>query len=125
MTNYYSKDPSTLNSFDTRIHGRCGYIRQALPFQIKDYSFSKFSLHIDGVNSKLSDIDYLSASEQALTSHGFKYDVNSPAYFRKNAILKKVSSIIAPAKGVSYRDHYLNMLGEVLKLFDQQVSRSD
>ena len=59
---------------ETKIHGRCGYIRQGFPFIFKDYKYNKFSLHIDGVNSKLSDIDYLSEMGYSLTRHNFPID---------------------------------------------------
>ena len=47
---------------DKLIHGRCGYLRQGYPFIIKDYDFNKLNLHIDGLNGKLSDIDYYDAA---------------------------------------------------------------
>lgn len=43
---------------DKVIHGRCGYLRQGLPMVFKDYEFNKINMHLDGVNGKLSDIDY-------------------------------------------------------------------
>ena len=52
---YYSEDASN------RIEGRCGYLRQAFPFVIKDYDFTKVSLMVDGINSQLSDIDFYDA----------------------------------------------------------------
>ena len=56
LKSYYSGSSS--NPFQNRIHGRCGYIRQAIPFIIKEFEFGKISLMIDGVNSQLSDIDF-------------------------------------------------------------------
>jgi hypothetical protein len=41
------------------IKGRCGYIRQGFPFIFKDFKYSKINIHIEGINGKLSDIDYL------------------------------------------------------------------
>ena len=56
LESYYAS--ASENPFEKKIHGRCGYIRQAIPFIIKDYDFGKISLMIDGVNSQLSDIDF-------------------------------------------------------------------
>ena len=49
---------------DKKIHGRCGYRRQGFPFVIKDGSFNSYAIHVDGVNSKLADIDYNNALKE-------------------------------------------------------------
>ena len=49
------------------IHGRCGYLRQGFPFIFRDYDFNKFNLHLDGVNGKLSDIDYYDNAMQTVS----------------------------------------------------------
>jgi len=59
------KDPGDVKSLlddSKQIHGRCGYLRQGFPFVFKDYDFNKFNLHLDGLNGKLSDIDYYHAA---------------------------------------------------------------
>jgi len=85
LDSYYSGASS--NPFASRIHGRCGYIRQAIPFIIKDYDFGKISLMIDGVNSQLSDIDFYDQTRSAIKSTGFTYDVTLPGYFRRNPFI--------------------------------------
>lgn len=50
LQNYYL-DASLDYPFSGRVHGRCGYIRQAFPLIIRDYDFSKISLVLDGSNS--------------------------------------------------------------------------
>ena len=40
------------NFFNTRIEGRCGYLRQAYSMMFSnEYDFNKFSLFVDGVNA--------------------------------------------------------------------------
>jgi hypothetical protein len=48
LASYYANKPF---NFDSKVKGRCGYIRQAFPFEIADYDFTKVSLLIDGPNS--------------------------------------------------------------------------
>ena len=71
----YSQDDNLndLLNDDRLIHGRCGYIRQGFPFIFKDISFNTLAMHVDGVNSKLSDIDYVTAMKGYIDS--FKVDV--------------------------------------------------
>lgn len=79
--------------FEEQIHGRCGYIRQAYPFIIKDYEFSKISLNIEGQNSMLSDLDYYDSVRRAVQDKSvFDYTVSLPAYFRKNPYLQHVTN---------------------------------
>ena len=78
---YYTTDS------DERIEGRCGYLRQGFPFIIKDYSFTKVSLMVDGINSQLSDIDFYDAVRKSIKSTSLSYDVTLPAYFRKNPFI--------------------------------------
>jgi len=33
-------------------------LRQGFPLLFKDFDFNKINMHLDGVNGKLSDIDY-------------------------------------------------------------------
>jgi len=86
LTNYYI-GKKTADPFKQRVHGRCGYIRQAFPFIIKDYDFTKVSLVLDGPNSQLSDIDFYDAVRNAIrTTESLSYDL-LPSYFRKNPYL--------------------------------------
>lgn len=86
LANYYL-DQQTGFPFEQRIHGRCGYIRQAFPLIIKDYDFNKFSLVLDGPNSQLSDIDFYVAIQKAIAkSTSFGYDL-APYYYRKNTYI--------------------------------------
>ena len=66
LQNYYL-DPAMDYPFSGRVHGRCGYIRQAFPMIIRDYDFGKISLILDGPNSQLSDIDFYDAIRKAIT----------------------------------------------------------
>jgi hypothetical protein len=89
LDNYYvgTSATKTSNPFANRIHGRCGYIRQAIPFIIKDYEFNKISLMIDGVNSQLSDIDFYDQVRKSVKRTDFVYDVTLPGYFRRNPFI--------------------------------------
>jgi hypothetical protein len=50
LKNYYVEH--TLDyPFGGRVHGRCGYIRQAFAIVVRDYDFGKISLVLDGPNS--------------------------------------------------------------------------
>jgi len=73
--------------FDQSIKGRCGYIRDAYPFVIKNYEYSKVSLSMEGHNSMLSDIDFYDSLRQGLKLVGFNFDISSPSYFRNNSYL--------------------------------------
>jgi len=116
-------------SDEAKIHGRCGYIRQGFPFIFKDYKWNKLSFHIDGVNSKLSDLDYLSNVQEITDANSIGYDLISPSYFRKNKFISWLTNKVAPksTKGSakSMRDIYLDGLSEILKLFETSVSRVD
>lgn len=81
---------------EKEIHGRCGYIRQGFPFIFKDYNFNKFSLHINGLNGMLSDVDYLHESAAAVQGQGWAMDMSTPAYFRNNYFLKWFGNVLAP-----------------------------
>lgn len=86
LTNYYS-DQESEYSFKSRIHGRCGYIRQAFPFLIKDYDFTKISLVLDGPNSQLSDIDFYDAIRSAIKkTDTLSYDLHQ-GYYRRNPFI--------------------------------------
>ena len=118
------------------IHGRCGYLRQGYPLIIKDYEFNKMNLHVDGLNGKLSDIDYYDAARQAASDAGFYPDVSAPPYFKNNKAISFVSKFLSgddkktekgkrgsstPKGEKTIRDHYLDILGQILKLFEQSV----
>ena len=66
---------------DKRIRGRCGYIRLGYPFIFKGFNINKWSLHIEGKNGKLSDMDYLHSFSSFLE---LPYEVGSPPYFKRN-----------------------------------------
>lgn len=78
-------------------------------------------MHIDGVNSKLSDIDYLSDLELVLAAQGFSYDLQSPPYFRKNVFLQSVARQLSErnkkslAGFRSIREFYLETLDAILQ----------
>ena len=111
LSNYYMGQDVMLNqvsdeklrgilSGKNAIEGRCGYIRQGFPIIVRDYIFNKVSLHIDGVNGKLSDIDYLDAALHTVTRQvGLPKELSgSPAYFKKNKALQMLSNFFAPPK---------------------------
>ena len=105
---------NSLESFDDEmIHGRCGYIRQGFPLIVRDMAYNRFLLHTDGVNGKLSDIDYLSAALDAVRRHVevSKEISGTPAYFRKAKWLNKLADWLAPQnKRDSIREQYLDFL---------------
>ena len=51
LNHYYSSKKTSSDPFQTKIKGRCGYIRQAFPIIINDYDFTRVSLILDGANS--------------------------------------------------------------------------
>lgn len=69
---------------ETQIRGRCGYIRQGFPVALRDLNYDKILLHIEGVNGKLTDIDYLTAALTTVQRHsGVPKEVSgTPAWFR-------------------------------------------
>lgn len=85
---------------------------------LKDYKFNKFHLHMDGVNSKLSDIDYLSAMEQYLQVRDIQYDTQAPGYFRKNKFIAYLTRLISRRDlGLgrkSINDYFLDLLDSIL-----------
>ena len=127
LKNYYmgherfsSNDLKALLDDDQLIHGRCGYLRQGYPFIIRDYNFNKINLHVDGLNGKLSDIDYYDAARIAISQHEFHPDVSAPSYFKSNQVLSKISKFLAGddkskgKKAKTLRDHYLEFLDQIL-----------
>ncbi len=98
------------------MHGRCGYIRQAFPFIIKDYDFSKLSLLLDGPNSQLSDIDFYDATRRQISkTKVFEIDLASN-YYQKNKFINyfqtQCDSIVAA---------YLNGLTQVLNYYEKNI----
>ena len=69
---------------ENQIRGRCGYIRQGFPVTLRDLSYDRMLLHIDGINGKLTDIDYLSAVLSAISNNpGVSKEISgTPAWFR-------------------------------------------
>ena len=122
-----NNDLKSLLDDDKLIHGRCGYLRQGYPFIIKDYDFNKLNLHIDGLNGKLSDIDYYDAARQVTSDAGFYPDVSAPSYFKSNQAISMISKFMSGddkskgKKGKSLRDHYLDLLNQILQLFEQRA----
>jgi hypothetical protein len=71
------------------VHGRCGYIRQAFPFIVKDADFTKLSLMVDGLNQQLNDLDFYDAMRKAVKStNSLTYDTDK-AYYRNNQFIKE------------------------------------
>ena len=81
--------------------------------------FNSIALHVDGVNSKLSDIDYFVSMKEYL--HDFKLDVAYPPYFKHNKFLAVLSNYLGPSKGGGFRNVFHQGLKEILKLFDMQL----
>ena len=84
-------------------------------------AFDKMLLHIEGVNGKLSDIDYLSAVLSAVQRFsGVAKEVSgTPAWFRSNKPLMELSNLLAPStKGAtSVRDTFLDGLKSLRLVF--------
>jgi hypothetical protein len=53
----------------------------------KDYDFNKINMHLDGVNGKLSDIDYYDTALYAIEEASFTVDIAAPAYFKSNKVI--------------------------------------
>lgn len=135
---YKTDDLKNLLDDEKLIHGRCGYIRQGYPLIIKDYDFNKINLHVDGLNGKLSDIDYYDAARTAVSDAGLHPDTSAPPYFKNNKAISYLTKYLSgddkrekgkngkkPAKGdKTIRDYYLDGLAEILKLFEQSVQRT-
>jgi hypothetical protein len=85
---------------------------------LKDYHWNKFSLHVEGINAKTSDLDYLNELNQAIGRQGYSWDYFKPAYFRKNKFISKATEILAPKnkKQFNVRNQLLNGLHEIVKL---------
>lgn len=96
------------------MHGRCGYIRQAFPFVIKDYDFSKLSLLLDGPNSQLSDLDFYDAVRRLvkLTKY-FDADLANN-YYNKN---KFITYFQTNCEAIVQA--YLNGLTQVLNYYEK------
>ena len=80
LENYYHPDLKMHgsireDSFETRVEGRCGYIRQAYAFNIQESDFNKFSIFLDGKNSQLPDIDFFDVTADAFPINNLKYDL--------------------------------------------------
>jgi hypothetical protein len=80
----------------------------------KDMDFNKINMHLDGVNGKLSDIDYYDTVLYGIIDVGLSVDVAAPAYFKNNKAISYVSKMLAPVDGSkkasskgSIRDAYL------------------
>lgn len=84
--NNQDKIKDLLNN-DKLIHGRCGYLRQGFPLVFKDFEFNKINMHMDGVNGKLSDIDYYDTILTSVEKADFVADIGAPLYFKKNEYL--------------------------------------
>ena len=86
-------------------------------------------MHIDGVNGKLSDIDYYDTVLTSVEQADFVADIGAPLYFKRNTVFQALVNFIAPEnpnkKGTSkggIRDAYLSVLDEILKLFDMRAT---
>jgi hypothetical protein len=87
---------------------------------LKDYQWNKFALHVEGINAKTSDLDYLNALNQAIGGHGFSWDYFKPAYFRKNKFIAKATEVLAPKsrKQFSLRDTILDGMEAIVRAID-------
>jgi len=59
--------------------------------------YNKFNVHIEGINGKLSDIDYLDAVLKSISQNNFAKDLSSPPYFKQNKILQNFLNIFSPS----------------------------
>ena len=50
----------------------------------KDFNFNKLSIHIEGINGKLSDIDLIHSTIKSINGQSFQKDITSPPFFKKN-----------------------------------------
>jgi hypothetical protein len=75
-------------------------------------NFNSFGFHINGVNSKLSDIDYLVGLKYYTGS--FKLDFAYPPYFKQNKLIAYITNLLGPVKGGGFRKMYLPALESVL-----------
>ena len=86
-------------------------------------AFDKILLHIEGVNGKLSDIDYLSAALSAVQRFsGVAKEVSgTPAWFRVNKPLMALSNLLAPSvkDATSVRDTFLDGLINLRSVFPE------
>ena len=88
LESYYAgRRRKNVDPFQQRVHGRCGYIRQAFPVIIESYDVSKISLFVDSPNSKLSDLDFYDAVRQTIKStQSLSYELH-PSYYRRNSYI--------------------------------------
>lgn len=49
-------------------------MRQAFPYILQDYDANKISISIDGINTKLSDIDFYDNLKNTITHTSFAFD---------------------------------------------------
>ena len=67
---------------------------------IKDYSFNRVSLLVDGVNGQLSDIDFYDGVRKVVNGlYAFNFDITSSNYFRKNPFLTSSISAMSYISG--------------------------
>ena len=69
-------------------------MRVAYPLIIESYDYSRLQLHLEGVNTKLSDIDLFSDMREQIVKVGLKYEFSTPSYFRTNSYIDRVGSMI-------------------------------
>jgi hypothetical protein len=50
----------------------------------KDFNFNKINMHLDGVNGKLSDLDYYHTMLTSVEQADFVADIGAPLYFKRN-----------------------------------------
>lgn len=51
---------------------------------MQDYDFNKVSLQLDGVNTKISDLDFYEVTKEVLNKNKWNFDYSQPSYFRKS-----------------------------------------
>ena len=89
-------------------------------------NFNKFNFHLDGINGKLSDIDYYDAAMQMVTEQKFPVETSAPAYFKRNKVISWLTNVLAPSdpRAFSIRDGFVGILGAVLEVVGgEQVNK--
>jgi len=86
---------------------------------IKDYSFNRVSLLVDGVNGQLSDIDFYDGVRKVVNGlYAFNFDITSSNYFRKNPFL---TSSLKAMSDIS--DGYLTLLENFMNTVELTFNR--
>jgi Gaa1-like, GPI transamidase component len=123
LENYFYQESQSTSSkqnfFNTRVEGRCGYIRQAYAFVFQEYDYNKMSLFLDGVNAQYSDIDFYDATREGLGRLDWKFDFSLPYYFQLNPYLDRAIKF-----STQYIRHYfIDVLDFIMSnLFEKEAN---